>query len=165
MHEQPPREPEQPGEEPWDPAEQVGDVYEVEIGPGGQIEQARKLPDDDTGSGEQPPPERPRIWVGSWLDYNNGVLHGDWIDADREDAGMAESWRAREGDVDAIAAAREDDPFAILGPHLTPNGWVIRRSLGLRDNSSGFMGPVSANACPCCRSSICCWQHPDVQCC
>jgi 1,4-alpha-glucan branching enzyme len=39
---------------------------------------------------------------------------------------MAESWRAREEDVDAIAAARENDPFAVLGPHLTPNGWVIR---------------------------------------
>jgi antirestriction protein len=93
MHEQPPREPEQPQHpdgEPWDPTEEVGDVYEVEIGPSGQIEDARKLPskdhDDDPGSGEQPPPVRPRIWVGSWLDYNNGVLHGDWIDADREDA-------------------------------------------------------------------------------
>jgi 1,4-alpha-glucan branching enzyme len=39
---------------------------------------------------------------------------------------MAENWRAREEDVDAIAAAREDDPFAVLGPHLTPAGWVIR---------------------------------------
>jgi antirestriction protein len=91
MHEQPHNheQPDQPGGEPWDAAEQVGDVYEVEIGPGGQIEQARKLPgegsNDDPGSGEQPPPERPRIWVGSWIDYNNGVLHGDWIDADRED--------------------------------------------------------------------------------
>jgi 1,4-alpha-glucan branching enzyme len=39
---------------------------------------------------------------------------------------MAENWRAREEDIDAIAAAREEDPFAILGPHLTPDGWVIR---------------------------------------
>src|ERR1700722_8180871 len=39
---------------------------------------------------------------------------------------MAENWRAREDDIDAIAAAREEDPFAILGPHLTPDGWVIR---------------------------------------
>lgn len=23
----------------------------------------------------------PRIWVGSLADYNNGVLHGDWLDA------------------------------------------------------------------------------------
>ena len=39
---------------------------------------------------------------------------------------MAENWRAREEDVDAIAAAREEDPFAVLGPHLTQGGWVIR---------------------------------------
>jgi 1,4-alpha-glucan branching enzyme len=39
---------------------------------------------------------------------------------------MAEKWRAREEDVDAIAAARQKDPFAVLGPHLTPDGWVVR---------------------------------------
>src|SRR6202453_4382663 len=39
---------------------------------------------------------------------------------------MAEKWRAREEDVDAIAAARQQDPFAVLGPHLTPDGWVVR---------------------------------------
>src|SRR3984957_18026437 len=44
----------------------------------------------------------------------------------KKEIGMAENWRAREEDIDAIAAAREEDPFAILGPHLTPDGWVIR---------------------------------------
>jgi 1,4-alpha-glucan branching enzyme len=39
---------------------------------------------------------------------------------------MAEKWRAREEDVDAVAAARQQDPFAVLGPHLTPDGWVLR---------------------------------------
>lgn len=39
---------------------------------------------------------------------------------------MPESWRAQEGDMDAIAAARHEDPFAILGPHLTEEGWAIR---------------------------------------
>jgi 1,4-alpha-glucan branching enzyme len=39
---------------------------------------------------------------------------------------MSENWRAQEEDVDAIAAASQDDPFAVLGPHLTPSGWVIR---------------------------------------
>ena len=39
---------------------------------------------------------------------------------------MLETWRAREEDVDAIAAARHDDPFGVLGPHLTPEGWAIR---------------------------------------
>jgi 1,4-alpha-glucan branching enzyme len=39
---------------------------------------------------------------------------------------MSDDWRAPDDRVDAIAAAREDDPFAILGPHLTPAGWVLR---------------------------------------
>ena len=39
---------------------------------------------------------------------------------------MLEVWQAQEADVAAMAAARQKDPFAILGPHLTPLGWVIR---------------------------------------
>ncbi|HEY1943690.1 MAG TPA: 1,4-alpha-glucan branching protein GlgB [Roseiarcus sp.] len=39
---------------------------------------------------------------------------------------MLEVWQANERDIDAIAAARHKDPFAVLGPHLTPLGWVIR---------------------------------------
>ena len=35
---------------------------------------------------------------------------------------MGEEWRARDDDVDAIAAARCGDPFAVLGPHLTRRG-------------------------------------------
>ena len=39
---------------------------------------------------------------------------------------VGEDWRAREQDLDAIAAARNSDPFAVLGPHRTSAGWVIR---------------------------------------
>ena len=39
---------------------------------------------------------------------------------------MGEDWKAREQDLDAIAAARNSDPFAVLGPHQTAAGWVIR---------------------------------------
>jgi len=39
---------------------------------------------------------------------------------------MLETWRAKDEDVDAIAAARQNDPFAVLGPHLTELGWAIR---------------------------------------
>ena len=40
---------------------------------------------------------------------------------------MAEaSWKAHEGDVGAILAARHGDPFRILGPHETADGWVVR---------------------------------------
>ena len=37
-----------------------------------------------------------------------------------------EVWRARDADVAAVQTARCGDPFAVLGPHETPVGWVIR---------------------------------------
>ena len=37
-----------------------------------------------------------------------------------------EAWRARETDVAAIQSAQSGDPFAVLGPHETSQGWVIR---------------------------------------
>ena len=37
-----------------------------------------------------------------------------------------DGWQAKAADIDAIASARHADPFAILGPHLTRAGWVIR---------------------------------------
>ena len=40
---------------------------------------------------------------------------------------MVESgWQARDGDVAAIIAARHGDPFAVLGQHATPAGFVVR---------------------------------------
>lgn len=36
------------------------------------------------------------------------------------------SWRANPGDIAAIVEARHGDPFAVLGPHETPAGLVIR---------------------------------------
>src|SRR5579863_9605915 len=35
-------------------------------------------------------------------------------------------WQASSGDIDAILAARHADPFALLGPHATPAGTVVR---------------------------------------
>ncbi len=37
-----------------------------------------------------------------------------------------DSWRARPDDVEAVLAARQNDPFAVLGPHETADGWAIR---------------------------------------
>jgi 1,4-alpha-glucan branching enzyme len=37
-----------------------------------------------------------------------------------------EAWRAPQGAVDALLAARHGDPFAVLGPHATPGGVAIR---------------------------------------
>ena len=37
-----------------------------------------------------------------------------------------QSWAAKESDIDALHAARHGDPYAVLGPHHTSAGWVIR---------------------------------------
>jgi antirestriction protein len=63
---------------------------------------------------EQPGPEAgpqpsPRIYVASLADYNNGVLHGAWIDAARDPADI-------QADIDAmLAESREPgaEEFAI----------------------------------------------------
>jgi 1,4-alpha-glucan branching enzyme len=39
---------------------------------------------------------------------------------------MGQDWRADEADVEAVLAARQGDPFSVLGPHLTSKGWAIR---------------------------------------
>ena len=39
---------------------------------------------------------------------------------------MVEGWRAHQGDVEALVAARHGDPFAVLGFHETPDGPAIR---------------------------------------
>lgn len=67
-------------------------------------------PDDpeQASTPEQRQPDLPTIWVGSLADYNNGDLHGDWLDAARS----AEDIHA---DIQAMlargpAAARGDLP-------------------------------------------------------
>ncbi|HLW91210.1 MAG TPA: 1,4-alpha-glucan branching protein GlgB [Roseiarcus sp.] len=39
---------------------------------------------------------------------------------------MSGDWRAQKADVDAVLAARQNDPFAVLGPHQYAEGWAIR---------------------------------------
>jgi antirestriction protein len=43
-------------------------------------------------------PSRPRIWVGSLSDYNNGALYGVWLDAAREPEEI-------QADIDVMLAA------------------------------------------------------------
>ncbi len=42
------------------------------------------------------------------------------------DAALAGSWCLDRARAEALAQARLGDPFAVLGPHRTDNGWVIR---------------------------------------
>lgn len=40
---------------------------------------------DHENSHERQPTRNPRVWIGSLADYNNGTLHGDWVDAAVDD--------------------------------------------------------------------------------
>lgn len=46
-------------------------------------------PPEAAETGEQRPTLHPQIWVGSLLDYNAGILHGDWLDAAQDDEALA----------------------------------------------------------------------------
>jgi antirestriction protein len=55
-------------------------------------------PEGDPADPEREPAAGPQIWVGSLSDYNNGVLHGTWLDAVRER-------EAIQADIQAMLAA------------------------------------------------------------
>lgn len=94
----------------WDPDERVGDIYEVELGAEGveRIDQLTAWTSyNEAPRDHETEASTPRIWVGSLADYNNGILHGAWIDAAREaddvhadiEAMLARSpWAARSGE-------------------------------------------------------------------
>lgn len=48
-------------------------------------------------------PERPRVWIGSLSDYNNGSLHGEWMNADVEEAELI-------AQIHAMLARAEEQP-------------------------------------------------------
>ena len=50
---------------------------------------------------EQEPRLQPKVWIGSWADYNEGRLHGNWCDAAVETETL---W----ADVQAIMATSHD---------------------------------------------------------
>ena len=85
------------------------------------------LPDSEQP--EQHDTTPPQIWVGSLSDYNNGILHGVWMDAAREadviqadiDAMLASSpWTTRTGEPKNDCVERDGvEPVAHLADNLT----------------------------------------------
>jgi len=95
---------------PWHPGENVGDIYSIDIGTNGEISDVTRLADhtDSEATAETSGVDEPRVWVGSWSDYNNGVLHGRWIATAREEAEM---WADIQGMLaESPTAARTGEP-------------------------------------------------------
>ena len=54
---------------------------------------------------EAEPQLNPRIWIASWSDYNNGILHGEWTDATQTPEELHEA-------INDMLAASPSDPHA-----------------------------------------------------
>jgi len=151
MHEREPQAgPDPVGCEPRGPNEQPTDGYEIDRR--GRIEHTERLPDDsrgdEPGSGEHATAARPRIWVGSWLDYNNGILHGDWISADQDDAEVwtdIQAMLARSPTSAQTGVAAEDwgifdhEHFGPLRIHENESvAWVATVARGIAEHGLAF---------------------------
>jgi antirestriction protein len=101
-------------------------------------------------SHEAGPQPSPAIYVASLADYNNGVLHGAWIDAAREPSDI-------QADIDAmLAQSREPnaEEFAIFdydqfGPcrihENDPIDLVARIALGIKEHGYAFAAWAEVN--------------------
>jgi antirestriction protein len=136
-----PQQPEEPGRrdlpkadnpnEPWARQEQVGDVYSVEITDAGQIERADKLT------------LRPMVWIGCLAAYNNGELHGDWVDAAVEGEELVRSAqeilsRSPEPDAEEWAIFDDDEFGGYRVEQYDSLEHVARVARGIREHGHAF---------------------------
>jgi antirestriction protein len=90
----------------------------------------------------------PQVWVGSLSDYNNGILHGAWIDAAREPeqiqadikAVLAGSpWAARTGEPAEEWGIFDTDNFGACRIDQHENlGWVSAVARGIKQHGLAF---------------------------
>lgn len=93
-----------------------GDMYEREPTP--------RFTDHEVTSAETEPRLRPRIYAASLSDYNNGVLHGCWIDATGDTEEMQHA--INEMLAASPTAARYGDPAEEWAIHDYEDFGVIR---------------------------------------
>ena len=97
---------------------------------------------------EGAPSVHPSIWVASLSDYNNGILHGAWIDAARDQAELqadieallaASPWTARTGEPAEEWAIHDHDGFAPLrlDEHDSLR-WISRVANGIAEHGAAF---------------------------
>lgn len=97
---------------------------------------------------EAPPTEQPQIWVGSLSDYNNGLLHGAWLDAARDEDDLqadiqtmltASPWTARSGEPAEEWAIFDSDGFGPLriGEHESLR-WISLVAKGIEQHGLAF---------------------------
>ncbi len=88
--------------------------------------------------------ERPRIYVASLSDYNAGVLHGVWLDADQDldglQAGVTAMLRRSPTDPRAEEVAVHDyEHFGLYRPReYGPLDWLQRVASGITEHGPAF---------------------------
>lgn len=93
---------------------------------------------------ERDPALAPRIWVGSLSDYNNGILHGEWIDAAQEPDNLDRDIQSMLARSPSLEPAEEwgifdHEDFAGVRPHQYESLDVISRlALGLVEHGPAF---------------------------
>jgi antirestriction protein len=97
---------------------------------------------------EAEPVIRPRIWVASLSDYNNGRLHGQWIDAARDESALqadidamlaASPWTAQTCEPAEEWAIHDYDGFAPLRIDQHENlSWISRVAKGITEHGHAY---------------------------
>jgi len=97
---------------------------------------------------EQSASPPPRIWAASLADYNNGVLHGAWIEAAREPEEIqaaitamlaASPWTARTGEPAEEWAIHDRDGFGALRIDEHENlRWISSVGKGIAQHGLAF---------------------------
>jgi antirestriction protein len=97
---------------------------------------------------EAEPAIQPRIWVASLSDYNNGILHGQWIDAAQDETDLqtaidtmlaASPWTAHTGGPAEEWAIHDHDGFAPLRIDEHEDlSWISRVAKGIAEHGLAF---------------------------
>jgi antirestriction protein len=97
---------------------------------------------------EADPATQPRIWVASLSDYNNGSLHGAWIDAAQDEADLqagitamlaASPLTARTGEPAEEWAIHDYQGFGTLRVYEHEDlGWISRVAKGIAEHGLAF---------------------------
>jgi antirestriction protein len=97
---------------------------------------------------EAEPAIQPQIWVASLADYNNGILHGAWLDAARDEAELqagiaamlaASPLTAQTGEPAEEWAIHDYDNFGTLRIDEHGNlSWISRVAKGIAEHGLAF---------------------------
>lgn len=102
----------------------------------------RDQPDHET-SRERQEQRNPRVWIGSLADYNNGTLHGDWVNAAVDDEELIAAAQrilatSEEPDAEEYAIFDYDDFGDFKVEQYEQLSLVARVARGIQEHGDAF---------------------------